>query len=215
MKSYTVIGLGRFGSCMAEKLYEMGCDVLAIDHNEELVQRVADHVTRAVTADSGDIEVLRALGVQNCDCAVVAIGTDLAAAVLAVMNLQELGVTDIVCKAQNDAYRRVLEKLGASRVIIPEHEVAERLAHSLCSPNVLDFIELSEDYGIVEVPAPKMWLEKSIRELNVRAKLGVNIIAVKKGEHIDVAPAADYVIRKGDIMVVLGDYEALSRVEKL
>lgn len=215
MKSYVVIGLGRFGSCIAGKLYEMGCDVLAIDTNEELVQHTADYVTRAVVADAGDKDVLRALDVKNCDCAIVAIGTDLAAAVLAVMNLQELGVTNIVCKAHDEVYRKVLTKLGATKIIIPEQEVAEKLAHSLCSPNVLDFIELSEDYGIIETPSPAGWVGKSIREMNVRARLGVNIIAIKKGEDIDVSPSAEYVLGKGDILVILGDYNALEKVEKL
>ena len=149
------------------------------------------------------------------DCAIIAIGDDLAASVLATMNMKELGVPYIVCKAHDETHRRVLEKLGADRIVIPEKENAARLARSLSSPNVLDYIELSDDYGIVEVPAPKSWYEKTLKELNVRAKLGVNIIAVRRDGKINVSPAADFRIRKEDVMVVLGDTHALEAVQKL
>ena len=145
----------------------------------------------------------------------MAIGGDLADSVLATMNLKELGVPYIVCKASDETHRQVLLKLGADRVVIPEQEQADRLAKNLSSPNVLDYIELSEEYGIIEIPAPKAWVGKSLKELNVRAKLGVNIIAVKKGSHINVSPAADYRIETEDVMVVLGDTAALDAVQKV
>lgn len=215
MKSYIVIGLGRFGSEVARKLCELGCEVLAMDTSSELVQQVSADVTHAVVGNAQDKEVLRALGARNFDCAVVAIGDSLADSVLATMNLKELGIPHIVCKAHDGTHRQVLLKLGADQVVIPEQENASRLARSLSSPNVLDYIELSEDYGIIEVPAPNSWQGGTLRELNVRAKLGVNIIAVKRGGEIEVSPAADYRIQAGDIMVVLGDSVALKRVQKL
>ena len=215
MKSYIVIGLGKFGSQAAKRLYELGCEVLAIDRNSELVQPIANQVTQAVVADARDKEVLRALGAKDFECAIVAIGDNLADSVLATMNLKELGVPCIVCKASDETHRQVLMKLGADRVVIPEQEHADRLAKNLSSPNVLDYIELSEEYGIIEIPAPKDWIGKSLRELNVRAKLGVNIIAVKTGETIDVSPAPDDPITAEDIMVVLGDNAALKAVQKL
>lgn len=215
MKSYVVIGLGLFGSCVARQLCALGSEVLAIDTNAELVQQVSGEVTNAAVADAQDKEVLKALGVQECDCAVVAIGDDLGPSVLATMNLKELGVPYIVCKAHDETHRRVLEKLGADKVVIPEKEVADKIAHSLTSHNVLDFIELSSDYGIVEVPAPKSWAGKNIRNLNVRAKLGVNIIAVERQEKVTVSPGADFVVQKDDIMVLLGDYDALAVVQEL
>ena len=215
MKSYIVIGLGRFGSQAAKRLYELGCEVLAIDHNSELVQPIANQVTQAVVADARDKEVLRALGAKDFQCAIVAIGDNLADSVLATMNLKELGVPYIVCKASDETHRQVLMKLGADRVVIPEQEHADRLAKNLSSPNVLDYIELSEEYGIIEIPAPKAWVGKSLKELNVRAKLGVNIIAVEKGRKINVSPAADYRIEADDVMVVLGDTAALDAVQKV
>lgn len=215
MKSFIVVGLGRFGSQAARRLCQQGCEVLAVDSSSDLVQQVSDDVTQAVVGDARDKEVLRALGVKDFDCAIVAIGNSLADSVLATMNLKELGVPHIVCKAHDETHRQVLKKLGADRVVIPEQENADRLAKSLSSPNVLDYIELSEDYGIIEVPAPKSWQDKSLIELNVRAKLGVNILAIKRAREITVSPVADFRIAQGDILVVLGDTAALKAVQKL
>ena len=215
MNSYVVIGLGRFGSAIARQLCQLGAEVLAMDVSAELVQQVAGDVTHAVMGDARDKDVLRALGVGDMDCAVVAIGEDLATSVLTVMNLKELGVPYVVCKAHDETHRRVLEKLGVDRVVIPEQEHAQRLGRSLYSHNVLDYIELSEEYGILEVPAPKTWVGKTLKELNIRAKMGVNIIAVESGKKTNVSPSADYRIQGGDIMVVLGDNMALEAVQKL
>ena len=215
MKSFVVIGLGRFGSEAAISLCRQGCEVLAMDISSELVQQISDDVTQAVVGDARDKEVLRTLDVKNFDCGIVAIGDSLGDSVLATMNLKELGVPYVVCKAHDETHREVLKKLGADRVVIPEKENAARLAKSLGSTNVLDYIELSEDYGIIETPAPEKWDGKSLIELNVRAKLGVNILAIKRDGEITVSPAADYRILKGDTLVVLGDNAALKAVQKL
>ena len=215
MKSYVIVGLGRFGSEAAKRLCELGGEVLAIDSHSELVQQISSSVTQAVVGDARDKEVLRALGVADFDCAIVAIGGSLGDSVLATINLKELGVPYIVCKAHDETHRQVLMKLGADKIVIPEQEQANRLARNLSSPNVLDYIELSEDFAIIEVPAPTPWLGKSLLQLNVRAKLGVNIIAVKQPGNINVAPGADYEIQPGDVMVVLGGTKALDAVQKL
>lgn len=215
MKSYIVIGLGRFGAQVARELCKLGCEVLAMDISSDLVSHVANDVTHAVTGDGQDKEVLRALGAREFDCGIVAIGNDLAASVLVTMNLKELGVPQVICKASDETHRRVLQKLGADRVIIPEQEHACRLARSLSNLNVLDYIELSEEYGIIEVPAPDVWNGKNLKELNVRAKLGVNILAVRRDGKINVSPAAEFAIMTGDILVVLGDNTALKKVQKL
>jgi len=215
MKSYVVVGLGRFGGEVARQLCAQGCEVLAMDVNNELVQQLSSEVTHAVVADAQDKEVLKALGIRDFDCAVIAIGDNLAASVLATMNMKELGVPYVVCKAYDEVHRRVLEKLGADRVLIPEKEIGARLARSLASANVLDYIELSEDYGIAEVPLPKSWKGKTLRELNVRAKLGVNIIAIRRDGSIAVSPPAEYEMKEADVVVVLGDSRALEAVQKL
>ena len=215
MKSYIVVGLGRFGSEVARQLCLQGCEVLAMDSRSDLVQQISADVTHAVVADARDKDVLKALGVKDFDCAIVAIGGDLSASVLATMNIKELGVPYVVCKAHDETHCRVLQKIGADRVTIPEQENAVRLARSLASLNVLDYIELSEDYGIVEIPAPRSWHEKTLKDLNVRAKLGVNILAIRRGGKINVSPAADFSVCDGDVMVVLGDTVALEKVQKL
>jgi trk system potassium uptake protein TrkA len=215
MKSYVVVGLGRFGTEAAKRLCELGGEVLAIDCKSELVQHISSFVTQAVVGDARDKGVLKALGVENFDCAIVAIGDSLGDSVLATMNLKELGVPYVVCKAYDDTHRQVLLKLGANKVLIPEQEQAGRLARSLSSANVLDYIELSDAYGIMEVPAPTSWIGKSLKDLNVRAKLGVNIIAIKQGDNINVSPGADYEIMPGDIMEIIGDTDALTAVQKL
>lgn len=215
MRSYIVIGLGRFGTEAAKRLCELGCEVLAIDRDNDLVQHISNEVTQAVVGDARDKGVLRALGAADFDCAIVAIGDSLGDSVLATMNLKELGVPYVVCKAHDETHRQVLLKLGADKVVIPEQEQANRLARNLSSPNVLDYIELSDAFGIIEVPAPLQWIGKSLKDLNVRAKLGVNIIAVKQGDIINVSPSADYEIQPGDVMVVLGGTDALSAVQKL
>lgn len=215
MKSYMIIGLGRFGSGLARSLSQLGAEVLAMDVRPELVQQLSAEVTHAVVGDGQDKEVLRALGARNFDCAVVAIGDNLAASVLTVMNLQELGVPRLVCKAHDEMHSRVLQKLGIDQVVVPELEQAQRLARILQSHNVLDYIELSSDYGILEVPAPKSWADKTIRELNVRAKMDINIIAVKNGEKTMVSPSADYRICGDDVLAVLGDTAALEAMQKL
>lgn len=215
MRSYIVIGLGRFGTEAARRLCELGCEVLVIDRSSDLVQQISNDVTQAVVGDARDKGVLKALGAEEFDCGIVAIGANLGDSVLATMNLKELGVPYVVCKAHDETHRQVLLKLGADKVVIPEQEQANRLARNLSSPNVLDYIELSDAFGIIEVPAPTRWLGKSLKELNVRAHLGVNIIAVKQGSAINVSPGADYEIQPGDVMVVLGDTAALNAVQKL
>lgn len=215
MNNYIVIGLGRFGSGVARQLCKLGCEVLAMDVSSDLVQHISTDVTHAVVGDGQDKEVLRALGVEDFDCAIVSIGGDLAASILVTMNLKELGVKQVICKAHDETHRKVLQKLGADRVVIPEQENAVRLAHSLSRPNVLDYIELSQEYSIIEVPVPASWSGKDLRELNIRAKLGVNILAVRRADSFFVSPRADFKFAEGDSVVMLGDSAALKKVQKL
>ena len=214
MKSFVVIGLGRFGTRLAKKLYAMDCEVLAVDIDNEKVQQIADDVTQAVSGDARDKDVLRALGVRNCDCAIVCIASDLSSSIFITMTLKELDVPYIVAKAQGVMHQRILEKLGANNVVIPEQEMADRLAHKLVAPNILDYIEISDDYSLVEEQAPEAWVNKSIKDLSVRSRLGISIIAVKNGKNINIAPGADYIVKHGDILVIVGKYEALAKLRK-
>ncbi len=212
-KTYVVIGLGKFGTAVAERLYELGNEVLAIDECTESVQRIENSVTYAVVADARDENVLRSLGVKNYDCAIVAIGTDLAASVITTLNLKELGVPQVICKATDETQKRALEKIGADRVLIPEREIGIKLAQTISSTSILDFIELSKEYGIAELPTPAHWAGKTLRELNVRAKYGVNIIALKSGSKVNVSPAADAVLQADAVLVVVGSNEQLAKLK--
>ena len=213
-KTYIVIGLGRFGSALAERLCELGNEVLAIDTSAECVQHAESSVTCAVVGDARDEGVLRSLGARNYDCAIVAIGSNLASSVIITLNLKSLGVKQVICKAQDEIQRRALEKVGADRVIIPERETGIKLAQSLTSSGVLDFIELSPDIGIAEVSVPESWVGKSLRELNVRAKYDVNIIAIRRGGALELTMDAGRPLEAGMVLVVLGPNDALTRLQK-
>lgn len=215
MKSFVIIGLGRFGTAIAGELSALGHEVLAVDVDEERVQQVADHVTHAVTGDGRNIEVLRALGVRNFDCVVVAMGSDVGNSALITLNLKELGVKEVICKAQSHVHSRVLEKIGADRVVFPEYEMGAKLAQGLSSSNVLNFIELSEDYGILELSAPQSWQGKSLRELDVRNRHHVNVIAIRKNGELNVAPSPDLPLESGDQVVTLGRYEDINLLHEV
>jgi trk system potassium uptake protein TrkA len=214
MKSYIVIGLGRFGAELATKLYECGEEVLAVDTNESIVDKIADHVTRAVTADARDLDVLEKLGAENFDRAVVAVGSDLAASALITMNLKTLNVPFIMCKAHDDTYREILEKLGADRVVLPEREVADKLALGLTHAGVMEYIELSEEFGIVEMEPIDEWIGKSIKDLELRTRYGANVIALRDKDDIQIPPDITTPITADHIMVMLGSYEMLEKLKK-
>ena len=213
MKSYIIIGLGRFGAEMAVKLYECGEDVLAVDQDEALVDKIADRVTRAVAADARDADVLKKLGAGNFDRAVVAVGSDLAASALITMNLKSLGVPYILCKAHDDTYRVILEKLGANRVIIPEREMADKLSLGLTSAGIMEYIEISDEYGIVEMNPPEAWIGKSIRNLDLRRKYNANVIALRHGDTLCIPPDIDVELDESTTLVMLGSYELINSLK--
>ena len=213
MKSYIVIGLGRFGAEIAAKLYECGEEVLAVDTDEGIIDKIADRVTKAVACDARDRDVLEKLGAGNFDRAVVAVGSDLAASALITMHLKALNVPFIMCKAHDDTYREILEKLGADRVIIPEREMADKLSLGLTSTGVMEYIELSDEFGIVEMSPPSSWYGKSIQELELRTRYGANVIAIRKGESIQIPPDIQAPIAADEIMVMLGSYEMFDRLK--
>jgi trk system potassium uptake protein TrkA len=215
MKQFVVIGCGRFGSSVARTLYEMGNEVLAIDKDEEKVQEISDSVTHAVQADVMDEGVLRELGIQNFDIVVVSIGSDLEASIMATLVAKELGVKIVIAKAQSDLHGKVLSKIGADKVVFPERDMGVRVGHNLVSTNILDFIELSPDYSIVEITAIPEWENKTLKELRLPTKYGINVMAVKRQKFINVSPYADDMILKGDVLVVIGSTEDLKKIEHL
>lgn len=215
MKSYVVIGLGRFGLEMAAKLYACGEEVLAIDTDEAVIDKIADRVTRAVAADARDIDVLKKLGVKSIDRAVVAVGSDLGASALITMNLKTLGVPYILCKAHDDTYREILEKLGADKVIIPEREIADKLSLGLTVAGIMEYIELSDEYGIVEMKTPQPWLGRTIRELALLTTYGANVIAMRQGESLQIPPDIDVRLDEDTALVILAHYRSIEKIKAL
>ncbi|MBE6070757.1 MAG: TrkA family potassium uptake protein [Clostridium butyricum] len=212
-KQFLIIGLGRFGSSIAKKIYELGHDVLAIDKDEEKVQEISDYVTHAVQLDSTDEGVLKTLGVSNFDVAVVTIGSNLQASVMTTLILKELDIKHIIAKANNELYAKILTKIGADKVIMPEKDMGIRVAHNLVSSNILDYIELSSEYSILEIEAIEEWFNKSLKELQMRKKYGINVVAIKGAEKVNVSPSAEDVIKERDVIVALGSINNLRKFE--
>ena len=214
-KQFLIIGLGRFGSSIAKTIYGLGHDVLAIDKDEEKVQEISDYVTHAVQMDSTDESILKTLGVTNFDVAVVTIGSNLQDSVMATLILKELGVKYIIAKANNELHAKVLTKIGADKVVLPERDMGTRVAHNLVSSNILDYIELSEEYSILEIEAIKEWFNKSLKEIEIRKKHGINVVAIKRGEKVNISPSAEDIIKENDVLVALGSAKDLNKFESM
>ena len=213
-KQFAVIGLGRFGGSVCRTLTELGHEVLAIDKDEIKVSQYANIVTQAVQLDSTDELALREIGIRNFDHVIVAIGDNIQASILTTLILKDLDLKFITVKAQNDYHEKVLSKIGATRVIHPERDMGVRIAHNLISENVLDFIELSPDYSLVEIKASGKMIGKSLLQLNIRAKYGCNIMAIKSDDDLNISPRAEDVIHENDILVVIGSNKDISRFEE-
>lgn len=219
-QTFAVIGLGRFGSAMATTLAELGHEVIGIDGSQEIVERLADRLHAAAALDATDERALKASGIQEVDCAVISIGENIEASLLVVMLVKDLGVRKIVAKAVTPLHGRILERIGVDRVIFPEHDMAVRVAHSLVVANVLDYIELSRDFSIIEMPAPPEFSGKSLRDLALRNRFGLTLIAIKRksdagGEVTLVSPSADDRVLAGDVLSLLGPNDRLSQIDLL
>lgn len=212
-KQFAIIGMGRFGSSIARTLSQLGFEVMAIDFREETVQEISSIVTHAVQADSTDEEALRALGIRNFDVVVVAIGEDIQASILTTLILKEMGIPTVVVKAVNDLHGKVLKKIGADKVVYPERDMGQRVAHHLISSNIVDYIELSSDYSIVEIQASRNMIGKNLIELDIRAKYGCNVIAIKHNDKLIIPPSAEETLRSDDILVIVGKNSNLRTFE--
>lgn len=212
-KQFVIIGLGRFGSSIAKTLHSLGNDVLAIDRDEDIVQEISDEVTHAVQLDATDENALRSLGIRNFDVAVVTIGDNIQSSIMATLLVKELGVKYIIAKAQSDLHSKVLYKIGADRVVLPEKEMGVRVAHNLVSTNILDYIELSPDYSVIEIQASKNWNGKTLSDLGLRSKYGINVMAIKRGNDVNISPLAEDIIESDDVIVAIGSGDDLSRIE--
>src|SRR5690625_4518083 len=190
-RDFAVIGLGRFGSSICKELTLEGMDVLAIDIDENKINEFKNIASHAVIADATDEQALIALGIKNIDHVIVAIGDNIQASILTTVILTELGIKRITVKAQNDYHEKILNKIGADVVVHPERDMGRRLAHSLISSNIIDYLELSEEHSIVEVKAGKKMIGKNLMDLNIRATYGCNVVAIKRGSEMVISPAAE------------------------
>jgi len=215
MKRVVVIGLGIFGFNIAKDLYENGIEVIAIDKNKDIIQKIKDFSTKAILADGTDKEVIESIGIQGDDIVIISFGEDLAASTLITLHLKEMKIKNIIVKAPNEDHKRVLEKVGATQVIIPEREMADKVAKNLISPNVLDYIPLSEDYTISEVVPPASFMGKTIGELHLRTKYHVEVIAIREmlPDRVTMVPKADFIIKDSDVLVVIGKEEDIQKIK--
>lgn len=211
-KEYIVIGLGRFGSSVAMQLEANGCKVLAIDRNERRITQIAEYVTLAMCVDVTNEDALMGLGGRNFDGAVISIGHSLDASVLAAIWAKEQGIRQIVAKAYDDMQGKILTKLGVDEIVYPEKEMGVHLANNLAFNNLLDTTELTSDYSMADVGILKSWIGKNLKELNLRKKYGVNVIAIKRGGALLINPSADEPTQNEDVFVLLGKNYTLKRI---
>ncbi|RKJ46653.1 TrkA family potassium uptake protein, partial [Butyricicoccus sp. 1XD8-22] len=203
-KEFVVIGLGRFGGSIVSELVRLGADVMAIDSHSERVDEYAKIATQAIIADTTDEEVIKSLGIRNFEHVIVAIGENIQASILTTLILKELGVKQVTVKAQNDYHAKVLKRIGADHIIHPERDMAIRIANNMMSNNVLDYLELSDEHSIMEIKASERIAGFSIKDLDIRANYGINIVGIKRDETILISPNAEEKILLGDVLLVIG-----------
>ncbi|MFQ5542957.1 MAG: potassium channel family protein [Nitrospiria bacterium] len=224
MKRFLVIGLGRFGMSLADTLYSEGAEVIAVDERADKVEEIKERVSHAVQLDGTDLDALQSVGADGVDAAIIAIGEDLQASVVTTVILKELGLKEIIVRAYTEREKRILLLVGASRVVFVEQEMGRRLGKTYSGNAILDYIELSSTHSIVQWEAPESMIDHSLSELKVSEKWGLNLFAIKKGavtskkfgwgkeeDHLEFNPSSDYVVQKGDILVLMGRSKDLSR----
>lgn len=217
MKRFAVIGLGKFGFHVAKALFEAGNEVVAVDQDKNKIQEIDPYCTEAIVMDATDKERLNALGLENMDSVIISAGTKISNSILICLHLQELGIKKILAKALDDDHAKILKKVGATEIIRPEMAMALRVARSLSTPNILDFIPLAEDYNLLQVDPPRAFIGKTLKELNLRAKYNVYVIAVKElvPENFVLVPPAGFLIKDSDVLMILGKEQDLSRIREL
>jgi len=206
VKRVVVVGLGIFGFNIAKDLFESGFEVIGVDKNKEVISRIRDFSTKAVLADATDRELLEMIGIQPDDTVIISFGEDLAASTLLTLYLKEMNVKNVIVKAPNEDHKRILERVGATEVIIPEKEMADKVARGLIAPNVLDYLPVSEDFTICELAPPSSFLGRTIGDLRLRGKYHIEVIAIRDvlSDKIQLVPRADFVIKDSDILIVIG-----------
>ncbi len=216
MKQYAVLGLGNFGFYLASRLYEKGHEVLAIDKDQTRVQEIRDMVSQAVVADTTDRRAMENLGVEHLDAAVVCIGSVLSESILTVLNLKEIGVQRVIAKSISEPHGRILQKIGASEILFPEKDMAVSLAERLHNPNLIEFLPVLEGFSIIQLTPPRNFTGKTLRELNLINRFGVQVVAIKEQSpaRLNMIPTANFVLKESDTMILLGPNKALDKLRE-
>lgn len=214
-KQYIVIGMGRFGKSVAIQLEANGCMVLAVDKDEKNVNAVSEYVTRAVCMDITDEDAVKELGLSNFDGAIVCIGQDLNSAIFAIIYAKEQGIKTVIAKSDDEVHGKILTKVGADEIIYAEREMGYHLAKNLAFGSFLDAVELTSDYSIAEVPLLNQWIGKNLKELNLRERYKINVIAVKRNSELDISPSADRKFLDGDILVIVARNDVLKKLSTM
>lgn len=216
-RQYAVLGLGIFGCTVAKTLSKHNCEVIAVDSDVKCVNRMADIVTQALQCDITDIDQLRAAGIQDCDIAIVSMGSHLEESAMGIINLKELGIPYIVAKAKNKRYMQVFTELGANKVVRPEKEMGVQIAKSLLGRNIIDIIDLDKDYSVIEIPAQQKWIGKSLIELDLRRKYSINVVGIRCVEDgsLNVCPDAEYVVSHNDHLLIIANSDTIERFDSL
>ncbi len=215
MAQIAIIGLGNFGYYLGRDLYSRGHDVIGLDINKDAVQRVRQEISEAIVADGTDRDVLESLGIQHVDIAVVAIGTNMLASILTTFNLREIAVRDIYAKALSEEHGQILKKVGAHHIIFPERDIALGLARRIHNPNMLDYLPIQEEYAIYEISAPESFVGKTLRELDLINKYGIQVIAIRTAgtKHLKFIPKATYTVQERDALILLGAQKNMEKLE--
>ena len=211
-RQYIVVGLGRFGRAIAETLCQDGAEVLGVDRRMDLVEEMRDVLTHTIQLDAMDRDALAALGVQDFDIAFVTMGSDIRASGTIVLQLKELGAKKVIAKAQDEFHGRMLEKLGADQVMFPERDMGRRVAHNLVSGNIIDYLELSSQYSMAEIRPKREWVGKALKQLEMRNRLGINVVAIRSGDELNAMPMPDTTLGEDDVLLVVTSEETLKKL---
>ena len=213
-KQFIVVGLGRFGTAIAETLCQDGYEVLGVDRRMDVVEDLRDALTHTVQLDAMDRDALSALGIPDFDVAFVTMGSDIRASGTIVMSLKELGAKRVIAKAHDEFHGRMLEKLGADKVLFPERDMGRRVAHNLVSGDIIDFLELSNEYSMAEIRPKPEWVGRSLMELGMRNTLGINVAAIRTGDDLNALPLPQTVLNEEDVLLVVVKDETLARLNR-
>ena len=212
-KQFAVLGLGRFGQSIARTLVDNNCDVLCVDKSIEAVNEMSKYASNVTRADVADVHAMAALGLNNFDVVIIAIGENMEAGIMATLIAKDMGVQTVITKAKNEIQKSILQKVGADKVVLPEKDMGIRIATNLITTNIIDFIALSEQFNIAEVEPRKEWIGVSLKKSNIRAEHRLNIVAIKRNDDIIVSPKAEEIIDKDDILVIIGAINDIQKVK--